>query len=238
MFQPCRSGTYWDSLVRQCLSCEMVCDKPDRPARCADVCVAFGCNTVSGQFYDRLLKKCLTCSDLCGHHPPECSRDCPTVTPRPGLVSTPQLFDSGRSPVPRDQCYSEALVFSLLGLCFVLLLGSTLVALMFLLWRARGQGDGREKDQRQTVTHRQVSKDRLMAEAKAKVSSDRARATETCVHCFSEQQEALHLLYQQAVPQCISANQHHCNGNSLPLNQGNQRDDTLRIICSPAQTSM
>ncbi|KAL7857254.1 hypothetical protein SRHO_G00161530 [Serrasalmus rhombeus] len=231
MARSCTSGHYWDGLVKQCMSCQMMCEQPEPHARCMDFCVAYGCKAVSGQFYDRLLKKCLKCSELCGHHPSECSQECPTTTRTTGVFALPPLNTRG-SHKTRGVPYSEALVYSLLGLCLAMLLSTMIVALLVLLRRARVQKEHREKKPQQT------SKDCLMVEAITQeangVVPDRPRATETCVHCFTE----------QTIPQCLNGDpqrrHHYTNGvaHGHASRTMCERDDALRIICSPTQTSI
>ena len=76
------------------------------------------------------------------------------------------------------------------------------------------------------------------------VVPDRPRATETCVYCFAEQTGALHSLFQQAVPQCQKGDAQHRHRYTNGLVHSHvsrsvcERDDALRIICSPTQPSM
>lgn len=90
--------------------------------------------------------------------------------------------------------------------------------------------------------------DCLMAEAVAQEANamvpNRPRATETCVHCFADQAGAPCSLYQQAVPQCLNGDPQHRHRYPSGLVHGHvgrtvcERDDALRIICSPTQPSM
>ncbi|KAL6475042.1 hypothetical protein MHYP_G00160820, partial [Metynnis hypsauchen] len=169
-------------------------------------------------------------------------------TTRPAGVSVLQPLNTRGSHETRGVPYSEALVYSLLGLCLAMLLSTMIVALLVLLRRARVQKERGEKKLQQPDGHRQTSKDCLMAEAVTQeangVVPDRPRATETCVHCFAEQTGALHALYQQAVPQCLNGDpqcRHHYTNGVAHGHAGRtmcERDDALRIICSPTQTSI
>ncbi|KAG9267350.1 tumor necrosis factor receptor superfamily member 13B [Astyanax mexicanus] len=249
----CAGGQYLDRLLKQCMPCQLVCDNPDPPTRCLDFCVAFSCKAVSGQFYDQLLKKCLKCSELCGHHPSECSQECPTRAPtpgitRPGSITALQPRDPRGSHRPREVPHSEVLVYALLGLCLAMLLGTVLVALLVLLRRARGQKEDQGEKVQQPDGHSQTSKDCLMADAATQEGGaeapDRPLATETCVHCFAEQTGTM---YQQAIPRFLNGDPHHHHHHNYCSNglvHGHavrntcERDGTLRIICSPTQTSM
>ncbi|XP_017569814.1 tumor necrosis factor receptor superfamily member 13B isoform X2 [Pygocentrus nattereri] len=192
MARSCTSGHYWDGLVKQCMSCQMMCEQPEPHARCMDFCA---------------------------------------TTRTTGVFALPPLNTRG-SHKTRGVPYSEALVYSLLGLCLAMLLSTMIVALLVLLRRARVQKEHREKKPQQT------SKDCLMVEAITQeangVVPDRPRATETCVHCFTE----------QTIPQCLNGDpqrrHHYTNGvaHGHASRTMCERDDALRIICSPTQTSI
>ncbi|KAK1794320.1 hypothetical protein P4O66_011205, partial [Electrophorus voltai] len=207
MARGCTGSQYWDGLVRQCMSCHIVCGKTDPHLRCLDFCARLAVAT----------------------------------TTKPVAVTALQPLATSKSTVTRHVPYTEVLVYALLGLAFAILLSTVLVALLALLRRAR---DHRERGEKhgQTDGRRQPSKDWLMAEAltqEAGMVPDRPRATETCVHCFAEQMEASCTLYQQAMPQ-PQHQHHHVNGlfRNHATGEVKERGDTLRIICSPTQTSM
>ncbi|XP_062859393.1 tumor necrosis factor receptor superfamily member 13B [Trichomycterus rosablanca] len=235
----CQGGQFWDGLVKKCMTCEMVCYKPEPPNVCSDFCVAYECKIAPGHFYDSLLKKCLKCSELCGHHPTECSKEC-LSNPNPlGVSVVPQLITKGRGDV-KSVPYSEVLVYSLLGLCFALLLSTMLMTVLVLLKRARENRDMVEKKDQQPDEHTQSSKDCLMAAAvtqEVTVIPDRLRATETCVCCFSEQARTQPTLYQQAVPQYSAHRQTNGSAHGHVSSEACRRDDVPKIICSPTQTS-
>ncbi|XP_076844088.1 tumor necrosis factor receptor superfamily member 13B [Brachyhypopomus gauderio] len=245
MGRGCTEGQYWDGLVRQCMSCRMVCGKAHPHPRCLGPCVVYDCKSVAGQFYDALLKKCLKCSELCGHHPAECSSEClghkaAKATSKP--ATTMQPLATRGSSVARGLPSSEVLVYALLGLAFAILVSTVLLALLALLRRARQQRECGEKCG-QTDGHRQPSKDWLMAEAltqEAGMVADRPRAIETCAHCFSEQAEATYTFYQQAVPQPLHGERRHADEmiRSHAARVAGEAGEALRIICSPTQTSM
>uniref|UniRef100_A0A672MC12 TACI cysteine-rich domain-containing protein n=1 Tax=Sinocyclocheilus grahami TaxID=75366 RepID=A0A672MC12_SINGR len=134
MAQSCPEGQYMDRLLRECVSCSMICHDSVIPTRCSQYCGK--CKAVSGQFYDTLLKKCLKCSELCGSHP-EASV---FVTQRPDVGgSAVQLVPGRGRSVSGSALYSEALLYSLLGLCIIVLLFSLTAAFLLLLKRAKHQ---------------------------------------------------------------------------------------------------
>ncbi|XP_016141607.1 tumor necrosis factor receptor superfamily member 13B [Sinocyclocheilus grahami] len=214
MAQSCPEGQYMDRLLRECVSCSMICHDSVIPTRCSQYCVAWRCKAVSGQFYDTLLKKCLKCSELCGSHPEACADACRRavfVTQRPDVGgSAVQLVPGRGRSVSGSALYSEALLYSLLGLCIIVLLFSLTAAFLLLLKRAKHQPPLDTKKQ-QPNKHGQSSEDSLMARADEE-SPERPRATETCVYCFSEHTDAL---------------QTH-----------SEKSRALRIICSPTHTSI
>ncbi|XP_051523269.1 tumor necrosis factor receptor superfamily member 13B [Myxocyprinus asiaticus] len=245
MAQRCPQGQYLDMLVQKCMSCSMVCHKPVILTRCSEYCVTWRCKAVSGQFYDTLLKKCFKCSELCGSHPSACSEACKNaaaVTQRPIGVSAVQLFTTRGRSVSRAELYSEALLYSLLGMCIVVLMCTLTAAIMVLLKRAKGHQQQEDTKNQQPNKHGQSSKDSLMARAEdvsqeGSVIQDRPKATETCVYCFSDHTMAPHVLYQQADQR--QDNNHHENGLvNHTVNANYDKTRSFRIICSPTQTSM
>ncbi|XP_059387634.1 tumor necrosis factor receptor superfamily member 13B-like isoform X1 [Carassius carassius] len=215
MAQICPEGQFMDRLLRECVSCSMICHDSVPPSRCSQFCVAWRCKAVSGQFYDTLLKKCLQCSELCGSHPEACADACTStgtvfVTQRPDVGgSAVQLVPGRGRSVPGSALYSEALLYSLLGLCIIVLMFTLTAAFLLLLKRAKHQQLDTKKQQ--PNKHGQSSEDSLMARVD-EVSQERPRATETCVYCFSEHTDLL---------------QTHSD-----------KSRALRIICSPTHTSI
>lgn len=249
MAQSCTEGKYLDVLLRECMPCSMRCNVSGIPTRCSEYCVGWRCNEVSGQFYDRLLKKCLKCSELCGSHPPHCSGVCKstnavTVSQRPNGVSAVQSISTRGHPTARAELYSELLLYSLLGLCIVVLTCTLTAAILVLLKRAKGHQQEHQKPNK----HGQSSEDSLMAREddvsqEGSVNQDRPRATETCAYCFSDHTRAPHVLYQQAVPQqtppaCQDIRRHDNGLLYHPANANYDKRRSFRIICSPTQTSM
>ncbi|KTF79796.1 hypothetical protein cypCar_00048032 [Cyprinus carpio] len=230
MSQSCLEGQYMDRLLRECVSCSMICHNSEMLTRCSEFCVAWSCKAVSGQFYDTLLKKCLKCSELCGSHPAACADACRSVvsvTQRPVGGSAVQLVtDRGRS-ASGSALYSEALLYSLLGLCITALVFTLTAAFLLLLKRTKQQQQQLDTKKQQPNKHGQSSKDSLMARAE-EVSQDRPKATETCVYCFTEHVRA---------PE--TPGRHHANGAlHHPVQTHTDKTGPFRIICSPTQTSI
>ncbi|KAL1263853.1 hypothetical protein QQF64_004208 [Cirrhinus molitorella] len=231
----------------------MVCRNPVIVPRCSQYCAAQRCKAVSGQFYDTLLKKCLKCSELCGSHTAACEDTCRStgalsVTQRPFGGSAVQLVTGRGRSVPGSALYSEALLYSLLGLCITVLMFTLTAAVLLLLKKAKHQ---QQLDTKKQLPNKQgqSSKDSLMARAdevsqEGSVTQDRPKATETCVYCFSEHTGAPHSLYQQAgahepARAAAAENHHHDNGAlHQPVQTHTDKSRAFRIICSPTQTSM
>ncbi|KAK9965036.1 hypothetical protein ABG768_004150 [Culter alburnus] len=250
MAQRCGEGQYMDRLVLKCVSCSLVCHNSVIQPRCSEYCVAWRCKAVSGQFYDRLLKKCLKCSVLCGSHPSACSDACKSadavaVTQRPlGVSAVPLITSRGRA-VPRSTLYSEALLYSLLGLCIIVLMFTLTAAILLLLKRAKHQQQQLDTKKQQPKRQGQSSKDSLVARAddvsqEGSLNQDRPKATETCVYCFSDHTAAPHALSQQSGAQQAScvADPHNNGLLHHPVHTHPDKSRPFRIICSPTQTSM
>lgn len=178
-----------DRLLRDCVSCSMTCHSVI-PIRCSQYCVSWNCKAVSGQFYDTLLKKCLQCSELCGSHPEVCADACRSsgavfLTQRPDVGgSAVQLVPGRGRALSGSALYSEALLYSLLGLCIIVLMFTLTAAVLLLLQRAKQQ-QHLDTTKQQLNKDGQSSKDSLIARMD-EVAPERPRATETCVYCFSE----------------------------------------------------
>ncbi|CAM4706128.1 unnamed protein product [Leuciscus chuanchicus] len=163
MAQRCGEGQYMDRLVRECVSCGLVChNNPVTIIRCSEYCEAWRCKAVSGQFYDRLLKKCLKCSEICGGHPSACSDACKNaVTQGPvGVSAVPLVTDRGRAVIHTHTpaLFSEALLFSLLGVCVIVLLFTLTTAILLLIRRAKQQQLQQDTGKQQHNQHAQSSK--------------------------------------------------------------------------------
>ncbi|XP_077089848.1 uncharacterized protein tnfrsf13b [Siphateles boraxobius] len=228
MAQRCGEGQYMDRLVRECVPCSLMCHKSKVLTGCTEYCEAWRCKAVSGQFYDRLLKKCLKCSEICGSHTSACADACKNA------VSVPLVTGRGRTHTPA--LFSEALLFSLLGVCVTVLLFTLTTAILMLIRRAKQQQQNSSKQQHNP--HAQSSKDSLVTRADdvnqdQDQDQDRSRATETCVYCFSDHTGAPHTLYQQAGENnSLHTHTHH------PALTHSDKSRPFRIICSPTQTSM
>ncbi|XP_052468235.1 tumor necrosis factor receptor superfamily member 13B-like [Carassius gibelio] len=237
MAQSCVEGQYMDRLLRECVSCSLICHDSSILKRCSEFCVAWRCKAVSGQFYDTLLKKCLKCSELCGSHPAVCADACRSVvsvTQRPDVGGSALQLVTGRGrSVSGSALYSEALLYSLIGLCITALMFTLTAAFLLLLKRAKHQQQLDTKKQ-QPNKHGQSSKDSLMARSdevsqEGSVTQERPRATETCVYCFTEHEH-----------EHARATKHHHDNGALrpPLQTHTDRTAPFRIICSPTQTSI
>uniref|UniRef100_A0A8C1IRH4 TACI cysteine-rich domain-containing protein n=2 Tax=Cyprinus carpio TaxID=7962 RepID=A0A8C1IRH4_CYPCA len=217
MAQSCPEGQFMDGLLRECVPCSVICHDSVIPTRCSQYCVAWSCKAVSGQFYDTLLKKCLQCSELCGSHPEACADACRStgallVTQRSDVGgSAVQLVPGRGRAVSGSALYSEALLYSLLGLCIIVLMFTLTAAFLLLLKRAKHRPQQLDTKKQQPNKHGQSSEDSLMARVD-EVTPERSRATETCVYCFSEHTDLL---------------QTHSD-----------KSRALRIICSPTHTSI
>uniref|UniRef100_A0A671Q1W9 TACI cysteine-rich domain-containing protein n=1 Tax=Sinocyclocheilus anshuiensis TaxID=1608454 RepID=A0A671Q1W9_9TELE len=139
MAQSCPEGQYMDRLLRECVSCSMICHDSVIPTRCSQYCGKLPRRLQLTRFYDTLLKKCLKCSELCGSHPEACADlyvGCERCNCDPG---TGAVFVTQRPDVPGRGLYSEALLYSLLGLCIIVLVFTLTAAFLLLLKRAKHQ---------------------------------------------------------------------------------------------------
>ncbi|XP_061822126.1 tumor necrosis factor receptor superfamily member 13B isoform X1 [Nerophis lumbriciformis] len=184
----CPAGQYWDSLVKTCLPCNIMCQQPLVVTRCTDYCALADCTTLPGHYYDALLKKCVTCSDVCGRHPTQCHQHCEAlsvpVTSKNVLVRVPSHLPNPSGLSVED---SSVLVYSLMALCMGLLLASLSVALAIFLRRSKAR---RSTDQERVNKACQGVAERGPRDCVARLSgaADGTRPTETsvCVHCFPD----------------------------------------------------
>uniref|UniRef100_A0AAY4D895 TNFR-Cys domain-containing protein n=1 Tax=Denticeps clupeoides TaxID=299321 RepID=A0AAY4D895_9TELE len=105
----CPAGQYRDGLLRRCMPCQVVCQHPHGHAG-----------------------RC-----VCGHHPSECASMCEGKTVSCECILRPdgaavRTMDSRGSP-------GGAVLYSLLGLCVMLLICSLSMALLVLLRKGKGQ---------------------------------------------------------------------------------------------------
>ncbi|KAL0984172.1 hypothetical protein UPYG_G00138080 [Umbra pygmaea] len=252
----CPEGQYRDRLVRECLTCELVCQQPHHHLRCTDYCVSLGCKAIPGQYYDRLLKMCMRCAVVCGSHPAECDDQCQTRLPllssSPGPVDRAVILKSNTrgGSFPKALPNSDILVNSLLGLSLALLLLTLSGIVLVLLRRAKGPWIGatqRQHTQGQEVQvaqepnpHSQSSKDCLLDPSRPKEISVSAgsysRPTETCVcvHCFPDLRAPAWGEKQQVSPRPLyqQAVPQDIHNTTSPSYCGSSP-----IICSPSQPS-
>ncbi|XP_062299164.1 tumor necrosis factor receptor superfamily member 13B [Scomber scombrus] len=213
----CPEGEYRDPLVKSCMSCRAVCMKPQIIPRCNRYCESEHCKSQPGNYYDGLLKKCVRCSQVCGRHPAECFQLCQKNSK--GFVVSTALEDP------------TIVLYSLLGLCMVLLLSSLSLALAVLI---RGGKAKKSKQVPKAANHTQellvqpgqeVGQQGFQPERRSKdcvpnsslptyrEPLEDSSPTETCVcvHCFPDLTalsqsndrplRAPFSFYQQAVPQ-------------------------------------
>uniref|UniRef100_A0A3Q1GAY4 TNF receptor superfamily member 13B n=1 Tax=Acanthochromis polyacanthus TaxID=80966 RepID=A0A3Q1GAY4_9TELE len=117
----CPEGQYLDNLLRRCMDCNRECGKPYLPPRCTSYCESALCKALPGQYYDLLLKKCIKCKEICGQHTPECSQHC-QITSHVSISRRPTWLGD-----------HNILLYSLLGVCLILLLSSLSLALAVFL---------------------------------------------------------------------------------------------------------
>lgn len=81
--------------------------------------------------------------------------DAVAVTQRPlGVSAVPLITSRGRA-VPRSTLYSEALLYSLLGLCIIVLMFTLTAAILLLLRRAKHQQQQQQLDTKKQQPKRQ-----------------------------------------------------------------------------------
>uniref|UniRef100_A0A8C5FEK7 TACI cysteine-rich domain-containing protein n=1 Tax=Gadus morhua TaxID=8049 RepID=A0A8C5FEK7_GADMO len=131
MGKPCRNGTWLYTLIDECVDCEKSCHQPMCTEHCAANCTAMG-----GHYYDLGRHQCIRCADLCGRHPQECSQYClseypHTPTPPNTNTHTHTVHSAVLLPV------SIPLLYSLMGLCVLVLLCILGLSLLVFLRTAR-----------------------------------------------------------------------------------------------------
>ncbi|XP_019719069.1 tumor necrosis factor receptor superfamily member 13B isoform X1 [Hippocampus comes] len=192
----CPAGQYWDSLIKKCLHCNVMCQQPLVITKCTKYCVLANCKTLPGHYYDGLLMKCVKCGDVCGRHPAECFLHChaPVTTKKLPVQVTSQPRNASGVSVQTALEDPSILLYALLALCMVLLVSSLCLALVIFLRRRsetnadravvkQGQGSAQRRGQLGSNV-----KD-LMAHARgATEPSDESSPTETCVcvHCYPD----------------------------------------------------
>ncbi|XP_077360059.1 uncharacterized protein tnfrsf13b [Festucalex cinctus] len=189
----CSVGQYWDSLIKKCLNCNVMCQQPLVVSKCAKFCVLADCKTLPGHYYDGLLRKCVKCADICGRHPAECFQHChtPVTTKKhPVQVTSHHLHGSGLS-VQTALEDSTIFLYALLALCMLLVLSSLLLALVVFLRRRRAQMNPNLEAVRQgqgSAQRGSNSKDLMAHASGATEPPDESSPTETCVcvHCYPD----------------------------------------------------
>ncbi|XP_035001393.1 tumor necrosis factor receptor superfamily member 13B isoform X1 [Hippoglossus stenolepis] len=205
----CPEGQYRDGLVKECLSCRLVCQQPPVISRCITFCDSTHCKGLPGHYYDALLKRCMRCAEVCGKHPAECSQHChttpPPVTTKMLVVKvSPHLTNSRGLSVPMALEDPTLLLYSLLALCMVLLFSSLSLALAVLLRRSRAKSSKPKPKEAKQKLAVQPGEKLIMREGQLghtsknfvtspgcppnREQSDDSIPTETCVcvHCFPD----------------------------------------------------
>ncbi|CAL8309514.1 unnamed protein product [Boreogadus saida] len=147
MGRPCPNGTWLYTLIDECVACETLCHQPMCTEHCAANCTAMG-----GHYYDLGLHQCVRCADLCGRPPQECSQYClttplptiPTPTPTPTPTTTTTTTTTSTCGPGHSQVHSAGLLpvsipllYSLMGLCVLVLLCILGLSLLVFLRTAR-----------------------------------------------------------------------------------------------------
>uniref|UniRef100_A0A3P8TWW3 TNFR-Cys domain-containing protein n=1 Tax=Amphiprion percula TaxID=161767 RepID=A0A3P8TWW3_AMPPE len=209
MGSSCPEGQHLDPLLRRCMDCNRKCGKPYLPPRCTSYCESARCKALPGQYYDRLLNKCIKCKEICGQHTPECSQHCqtlsPPVTTKKLLIEVTSHVSISRRPTWLED--SNILLYSLLGVCLVLLLSSLSLALAVFLRGDKAKSskprpsEGTRRKPKCVVQQRQefglptsqlgmTSRDYPTSSScpTNRDPSDDSSPTETCVciHCFPD----------------------------------------------------
>ncbi|KAL7372285.1 hypothetical protein ABVT39_013238 [Epinephelus coioides] len=149
----CREGQFWDNLVRRCIGCQTICKDEHVDPKCTSYCESAHCKARPGHYYDGLLKKCVKCDEVCGGPPAECSQHCqkillPSIPQAPQVpVTTKKLSVEVMSYMPNSRGTfvpttledSTILLYSLLGLCMVLLFSSLSLALVVLVRKTKAK---------------------------------------------------------------------------------------------------
>ncbi|XP_069036867.1 tumor necrosis factor receptor superfamily member 13B isoform X2 [Lepisosteus oculatus] len=157
----------------------------------------------------------------------------------------PALSPTKRPQMDRLQDYHTVVIYSLLGCCLAALICSLSIALLILLKRCRGAETKTAsfRGQEPNEYADRSSKDPLVETVLPKESSvakGKPRPTETCIYCFPElrmagriegKQTETPLVFQQAAPTTSPT-----TATSIPPSTLD-KDRTIKIICSPSQTT-
>uniref|UniRef100_A0A3B5K825 TNFR-Cys domain-containing protein n=1 Tax=Takifugu rubripes TaxID=31033 RepID=A0A3B5K825_TAKRU len=169
MASECRSGQYWDILIKRCMHCDTECKRKPIIPRCKTYCQSAQCKAQPGHYYDGLLRKCLMCTEICGRHPAECWEHCRSEYQPSRSRLTGR--NAGQIVVTRLE-EPTLLLYPLLAVSLVLLVSSLSLALVVFL---KGSRNSRSKE---FNSDHPTSYDQ----------SDDSSPTETCVcvHCFPD----------------------------------------------------
>uniref|UniRef100_A0A673APR6 TNFR-Cys domain-containing protein n=1 Tax=Sphaeramia orbicularis TaxID=375764 RepID=A0A673APR6_9TELE len=212
MGKSCPAGLYWDTLVKSCVDCRMVCQHPHVVSRCISHCVSADCKALPGFYYDPLLKTCMSCAEVCGRPPEQCTGYCPkcfpclpSAQPLPVTTKTLLVKASPQTPGPMGLVGLTVLdsalpLYLLLALCTVLLLSSLFLALGVFVRRTTSSKSSKaepEVDTSNTEVVVQLGQGVNQPGRSTKGDSSRppeheplddSSPTETCVcvHCFPD----------------------------------------------------
>ncbi|KAM8836248.1 tumor necrosis factor receptor superfamily member 13B isoform 2-T2 [Spinachia spinachia] len=193
----CRSGLYWDALIRKCIGCQALCKQPQVIAKCAGYCESANCKARGGHYYDMLLKRCVSCAEVCGRHPAQCSHHCLMPTPH-GTTKALLVEGIPHAPNPRGLPEDSTIaLYSLLALSMMLLCCSLSLAFVVLMRRVRaktsnpGPKGANHQPPGQDIGQSQRSSKDLVAHAEHTTDWEPpydSNPTETCVcvHCFPD----------------------------------------------------
>ncbi|NWR76722.1 TR13B factor, partial [Centropus unirufus] len=237
----CSDQQYWDSLVKQCIPCSLVCGR--HAARtCAALCESMDCNSKAGFYYDKLLKECINCTAICGQHPNQCAPTCETSgTPRP--PATLVTASPSAAGLERKVCVEQEpwlVVYLLLGFCLCILLCSLLLGWTHL----RRKGEVVSCQASAGTCHRREDscKDRLVEAGSLGDGSNSKvpEPVETCGFCFPGHGSAV-----QETKSCHGTSCHPGEGAASShtgiCSMGcagavpSPDDGHFKIICSPSQ---
>ncbi|NWS70617.1 TR13B factor, partial [Crotophaga sulcirostris] len=233
----CTDQQYWDTLVRQCIPCSLVCGRLTA-RRCAAWCESMDCNSKAGFYYDKLLKECINCTAICGQHPSQCAPSCETGV----LAGTPRSLPT--TVLEQKVCVEQEpwlVVYLLLGLCLCALLCSLLLGWTHL--RRKGEVASCQASVGTCHCRDDSCKDRLVEAGSfgdGSSSSKVPEPVETCGFCFPGHGSAI-----QETKSCHSTS-YHTAERAAPSHTGicsmgsagaipSPDDGHFKIICSPSQ---
>ncbi|XP_056882152.1 tumor necrosis factor receptor superfamily member 13B isoform X1 [Takifugu flavidus] len=179
MASECRSGQYWDILIKRCMHCDTECKREPIMSRCKIYCQSAQCKAQPGHYYDGLLRKCLMCTEICGRHPAECWEHC-----RTDVITTTITSPVLESRVVTRLEEPTLLLYPLLAVSLVLLVSSLSLALVVFL---KGSRNSRSKECAVPLCQ-EVSQPVNSDHPTSYDQSDDSSPTETCVcvHCFPD----------------------------------------------------